>query len=75
MLNVNDCENLGKRIKVINSSDNTKINLEGLVIYETNKLLTLKTENNIKKIKKQEILNYKILEWVKNLWMQKHVLM
>lgn len=75
MLNVKDSDNLGKRIKVINSSDNTKINLEGLVIYETNKLLTLKTKNNIKKIKKKEILNYKILEWVKNLWMQKHVLM
>lgn len=62
MLNVKDCDNLGKKIKVINSSDNTKINIEGLVIYETDKLLTIKTKNNIKKIKKKEILNYKILE-------------
>jgi hypothetical protein len=36
--------------------------------------LTLRIDNNIKKIKKKEILDYKIIEWVKNLWMQKHVL-
>jgi RNase P/RNase MRP subunit p29 len=62
MLNVKDCDNLGKKIKIINSSDNKKINMEGLVIYETSELLTLRIDNNIKKIKKKEILDYKIIE-------------
>lgn len=62
MLNVKDCDNLGKKVKIINSSDNKKINMEGLVIYETSELLTLRIDNNIKKIKKKEILEYKIIE-------------
>jgi len=62
MLNVKDCDNLGKKIKIINSSDNKKINMEGLVIYETSELLTLRIDNDIKKIKKKEILDYKIIE-------------
>lgn len=62
MLNVKDCDNLGKKVKIINSSDNKKINMEGLVIYETSELLTLRIDNNIKKIKKKEILDYKIIE-------------
>ncbi|MDD3244672.1 MAG: ribonuclease P protein subunit [Candidatus ainarchaeum sp.] len=62
MLNVKDCDNLGKKVKIINSSDNKKINMEGLVIYETSELLTLRIDNDIKKIKKKEILDYKIIE-------------
>ena len=62
MINVKDCDNLGKKVKIINSSDNKKINMEGLVIYETSELLTLRIDNNIKKIKKKEILDYKIIE-------------
>lgn len=51
---------IGKKIKIENSSDKTKQNLLGTVIFETKNIVVLRCEKIIK-IKKNEILKYKIL--------------
>jgi len=45
---------LGKRIKVINSSDKSKINIEGIILNETKNCFEIKTNNNTKIVPKKE---------------------
>ncbi len=47
-------ELLGKKVKVIESTDPGKIGIEGVVIDETKNILVLKTEKGVKKIPKAE---------------------
>ncbi len=60
MLNLKNINLIGKNVVIENSSDLSKINVNGLVIFETKNILTIKNkENEIKKIKKNEILKLK----------------
>ncbi len=45
-------EYLGRKIKVLNSSDKTKIGIEGFVLNETKKTFQIKTNEEIKTIPK-----------------------
>jgi RNase P/RNase MRP subunit p29 len=60
MINIKYLDNIGKDIKIENSSDISKIGLVGKVIFESKNILVLRDKNNnIKKIKKSEILKFK----------------
>ena len=62
MYNIKYLDLIGKNIKIENSSDVSKINIKGLVIYETKNIVVIKNKfNKIKKIKKQEILKLTIM--------------
>jgi len=57
MLNLKDIDLIGKEIKIINSSDLTKIGVNGIVINETKNIVVIRKKNNeITTIKKNEIL-------------------
>jgi len=61
MLKVNNINLIGKKIKIVNSSDPTKNDLKGIVIFETKNNLVLRKENlKIIKIRKSEIIKNKI---------------
>jgi len=61
MIKLKNINLIGQKIKIINSSDVTKINLKGIVIFETKNILILRDDNlKIKKIKKSEIIKNKI---------------
>jgi RNase P/RNase MRP subunit p29 len=56
---------LGKKVKIINSSDLSKLNIEGIIIEETKNMFFIKTmkNNDVKKISKKEcIFNIEINE-------------
>jgi RNase P/RNase MRP subunit p29 len=60
MINIKYLDNIGKDIKIENSSDISKIGLVGKVIFESKNIFVLRDKNNnIKKIKKSEILKFK----------------
>jgi RNase P/RNase MRP subunit p29 len=60
MVNLKNIEMIGKEIFIKNSSDKNKVNLSGLIIFETKNIIVLKTkEKKIIKIKKNEILKIK----------------
>jgi RNase P/RNase MRP subunit p29 len=60
MLDWKNTEYLGHNIRVINSTDNSKKNISGCVIYQTKEYLIIRTkENKLKKIKLSEIINLK----------------
>ena len=72
MLKVSNINLIGKKIKIINSSDPTKNDLKGIVIFETkNNLVLRKKDLKIIKIRKSEIIKNKIYMWF--LW-QKMIL-
>ena len=57
MINIKYLDNIGKNVKIINSSDVSKTGILGKIIYETKNILVLRDQNkNIKRIKKSEIL-------------------
>jgi len=49
---------LGKRVKIINSSDISKLNIEGTIIEETKNMFFIKTkkQEEVKKIPKKECI-------------------
>jgi len=49
---------LGKRVKIINSSDISKLNIEGTIVEETKNMFFIKTkkQTEIKKIPKKECI-------------------
>jgi RNase P/RNase MRP subunit p29 len=60
MLDMKNIELLGQKIKIINSTDESKIGVFGFVIYQTKNIIKLRLENNnIKTIKLAEIINIK----------------
>jgi RNase P/RNase MRP subunit p29 len=60
MVNLKNIDMIGKKIFLENSSDKSKKNLSGLMIFETKNTVVLKTnEKKIIKIKKNEILKIK----------------
>ncbi len=61
MHNLKHLDLIGKNIIIENSSDKTKIKLSGLIIYETKNIVVLKTDKKNIKLKKNEILKFKIL--------------
>jgi len=62
MYNIKYLDLIGKNVKIENSSDVSKINMEGLIIYETKNIVVIKNKfNKIKKIKKQEILKLNVM--------------
>jgi len=62
MYNIKYLDLIGKNVKIENSSDVSKINIEGLIIYETKNIVVIKNKfNKIKKIKKQEILKLNVM--------------
>ena len=64
MLKVSNINLIGKKIKIINSSDPTKNDLKGIVIFETkNNLVLRKKDLKIIKIRKSEIIKNKIYMW------------
>lgn len=66
MLNVKDLEQLGKNVKIVSSSDLSKVGICGLIINETKELLTIRTKTNkLIIIKKKEILNMEIMRDLK----------
>jgi len=74
MLNLKNINLIGKNVVIENSSDLSKINVNGLVIFETKNILTIKNkENEIKKIKKNEILKLKDVMWC--LWLNQKLVL
>jgi len=64
MVNLKNIDMIGKKIFLENSSDKSKKNLSGLMIFETKNTVVLKTnEKKIIKIKKNEILKIKEVLW------------
>lgn len=64
MVNLKNIEMIGKEIFIENSSDKNKINLSGLIIFETRNIIVLKTKKKrIIKIKKNELLKTKEVLW------------
>ena len=62
MYNIKYLDLIGKNVKIENSSDVSKINMEGLIIYETKNIVVIKNKfNKIQKIKKQEILKLNVM--------------
>jgi RNase P/RNase MRP subunit p29 len=62
MYNVKYLNLIGKNVVIANSSDISKINIDGLVIFETKNVVVIKNKfNKIQKIKKQEILKLNIM--------------
>lgn len=62
MLNLKDLEYLGKNVKIINSSDLSKIGICGFVINETKEILVIRTKKEkLITIKKKEILKMDIM--------------
>ncbi len=62
MLNLKDLEYLGKNVKIVNSSDLSKIGICGFVINETKEILVIRTKKEkLITIKKKEILKMDIM--------------
>ena len=60
MLNLKDIDLIGKEVKILNSSDITKIGVSGQVINETKNIVIIrKKDNKLITIKKNEILKMK----------------
>lgn len=59
MHNLKNLNLLGKKINIENSSDISKKDLSGLVIFETKNIIVLKLKEKEIKIKKNEILKFK----------------
>jgi RNase P/RNase MRP subunit p29 len=47
---------LGKRVKIINSSDISKLNIEGIIVEETKNMFFIDVKNDVKKIPKKECI-------------------
>ncbi len=61
MLNLKDIDLIGKEIKILNSSDITKIGINGSVINETKNIIIIrKKDNSLITIKKKEILKMNV---------------
>lgn len=61
MLNLKDLESIGKNVKIVNSSDLSKIGICGFVINETKEILVIRTkQEKLITIKKKEILKMDI---------------
>ena len=61
MLNLKDIDLIGKEINILNSSDITKIGINGLVINETKNIVVIrKKDNSLITIKKNEILKMNV---------------
>lgn len=54
--NISSLNVIGKEIVIVNSSNPYLIGLKGKVIYETKNMLTIKTDNGLKKIPKNVCL-------------------
>lgn len=63
MHNLKNLNLLGKKINIENSSDISKKDLSGLVIFETKNIIVLKLKEKEIKIKKNEILKFKEILW------------
>lgn len=62
MLNLKDLEFIGKNVKIVNSSDLSKIGICGFVINETKEILVIRTkQEKLITIKKKEILKMDIM--------------
>jgi RNase P/RNase MRP subunit p29 len=59
MHNLKSLDLIGKNILIENSSDISKKDLNGLVIFETKNIIVLKYKEKNIKIKKNEILKFK----------------
>jgi len=61
MLNLKDIDLIGKEVNILNSSDITKIGINGLVINETKNIVVIrKKDNSLITIKKNEILKMNV---------------
>jgi len=62
MLNLKDLDCIGKNVKIVNSSDLSKIGICGFVINETKEILVIRTkQEKLITIKKKEILKMDIM--------------
>jgi RNase P/RNase MRP subunit p29 len=60
MLDWKNIDLLGKEITIVNSTDESKIGLLGLVIYQTKNIIIIRLKNNkLKTIKQTEIIDIK----------------
>lgn len=60
MLDWKNIDLLGKEITIVNSTDESKIGLLGLVIYQTKNIIIIRLKNKkLKTIKQTEIIDIK----------------